>query len=72
MHFYIQKKLNLNDTDNIKYLKMLDNKFSKKINFIENHVNIFNGKLTLSLRQAGAVSKKIFDCFFLVYQVHPK
>ena len=25
---------------------MLDNKFSKKINFIENHVNIFNGKLT--------------------------
>ena len=25
---------------------MLDNKFSKKINFIENHVNILNGKLT--------------------------
>ena len=26
--------------------------------------------LTLSLRQAGAVSKKIFDCFFLVYWAH--
>ena len=26
--------------------------------------------LTLSLRQSGAVSEKIFDCFFLVYWVH--
>ena len=26
--------------------------------------------LTLSLQQAGAVSKKIFYCFFLVYWVH--
>ena len=25
---------------------MLDNKFAKSINFLENHVNIFNGKLT--------------------------
>ena len=29
-----------------------------------------DNSLTLSLRQAGAVSKKIFDCFFLVYWVH--
>ena len=44
--FLYTEEIKLNDTDNIKYLKMLDNKFSKKINFIENHVNIFNGKLT--------------------------
>ena len=29
-----------------------------------------NNLLTLSLRQARAVSKIIFDCFFLVYWVH--
>ena len=29
-----------------------------------------NMKLTLSLRQVGAVSKKIFNSFFLVYWVH--
>ena len=44
--FLYTEEIKLNDTDKIKYLKMLDNKFSKKINFIENHVNIFNGKLT--------------------------
>ena len=31
--------------DNIKYLKMLDNKFTKKINFMENHTVTFDGKL---------------------------
>ena len=44
--FLYTEEIKLNDTDNIKYLKIIDNKFSKKINFIENHVNIFNGKLT--------------------------
>ena len=44
--FLYTEEIKLNDTDNIKYLKMLDSKFSKKINFIENYVNIFNGKLT--------------------------
>ena len=44
--FSYTEEIKLNDTDNIKYLKMLDNRFSKKINFIENNVSIFNGKLT--------------------------
>ena len=35
----------IDDGDNIKYLKMLDNKFTKKINFMENHTLIFDGKL---------------------------
>ena len=39
------EEVKLTDSDNIKYLKMLDNKFTKKINFMENHTLIFDGKL---------------------------
>ena len=43
-YLYVEE-VKLTDSDNIKYLKMLDNKFTKKINFIENHTLTFNGKL---------------------------
>ena len=39
------EEVKLTDSDNIKYLKMLDNKFTKKINFMENHTLTFNEKL---------------------------
>ena len=39
------EEVKLTDDDNIKYLKMFDNKFTKKINFMENHTLIFDGKL---------------------------
>ena len=39
------EEVKLTDSDNIKYLKILDNKFTKKINFMENHTLIFGGKL---------------------------
>ena len=39
------EEVKLTDVDNIKYLKMLDNKFTKKINFMENHTVTFDGKL---------------------------
>ena len=39
------EEVKLTDSDNIKYLKMLDNKFTKKINFMENHTVTFDGKL---------------------------
>ena len=39
------EEVKLTDSDNIKYLKMLDNKFTKKINFMENHTLTFDGKL---------------------------
>ena len=39
------EEVKLTDGDNIKYLKMLDNKFTKKINFMENHTLTFDGKL---------------------------
>ena len=38
------EEVKLTDSDNIKYLKMLDNKFTKKINFMENHTLTFDGK----------------------------
>ena len=38
------EEVKLTDSDNIKYLKMLDNKFTKK-NFMENHTLKFDGKL---------------------------
>ena len=39
------EEVKLTDSDNIKYLKMLDNKFTKKINFMENHTVTFDEKL---------------------------
>ena len=39
------EEVKLTEGDNIKYLKMLDNKFTKKINFMENHTLTFDGKL---------------------------
>ena len=44
IYSYVEE-VKLTDSGNIKYLKMLDNKFTKKINFMENHTLIFDGKL---------------------------
>ena len=43
-YLYVEE-VKLTDSDNIKYLKMLDNKFTKKVNFLENHTLTFDGKL---------------------------
>ena len=43
-YLYVEE-VKLTDSDNVKCLKMLDNKFTKKINFMENHTLIFDGKL---------------------------
>ena len=43
-YLYIEE-VKLTDNDNIKYLRMLNNKFTKKINIMENHTLIFDGKL---------------------------
>ena len=39
------EEVKLTDSDNIRYLKMLDDKFTKKANFLENHTLTFDGKL---------------------------
>ena len=38
----IVEEIKLNEEDELQYLKKLDNGFIKKINFLENHVKIFN------------------------------
>ena len=40
------KKVELYENDHIKYLKMLNDGYSKTINFLECHTRIFNGKMS--------------------------
>ena len=40
------EEVKLPDQDQIKYLKMLNNGYTKSINFLENHTRIFNGKMS--------------------------
>ena len=52
-YLYVNE-IKLSDSDNIKYLKMLNSGYTKKINFLENNVrkftNIANGKQNFNLR----------------------
>ena len=43
--YLIVEEIQLNNEDNIKYLKMLNNGYEKKINFMEDHVKIFDEKI---------------------------
>ena len=40
----IVEEIKLNEEDKLRYLKKLDQGFIKKVNFLENHVKIFNDK----------------------------
>ena len=44
-HLFVNE-VKLQDEDHIKYLKMLNTSYIKTINFLENHVKIFNDKLS--------------------------
>ena len=44
----IVEEIKLSEEDELKYLKKLDNGFIKKVNFIENHVKIFNDKFNIA------------------------
>ena len=43
----IVEEIKLNQEDELKYLKKLDNGYIKTINFLENHVKIFNDKFNI-------------------------
>ena len=43
----IVEEIKLNEEDELKYLKKLDNGYIKTINFLENHVKIFNDKFNI-------------------------
>ena len=40
----IVEEIKLSEENELQYLKKLDNGFIKKVNFLENHVKIFNDK----------------------------
>ena len=43
----IVEEIKLNEEDELRYLKKLDNGYQKTINFLENHVKIFNDKFNI-------------------------
>ena len=43
----IVEEIKLSEEDELRYLKKLDNGFIKKVNFLENHVKIFNDKFNI-------------------------
>ena len=42
--FLFVKEVKLYEEDNIKYFKMLNDGYTKTINFLENHTRIFNAR----------------------------
>ena len=44
----IVEEVKLCEEDNLRYLKKLDNGYIKTINFLENHINIFNDKFDIN------------------------
>ena len=44
--FLYVKEVKLNEEDNIRYLKMLDEGYTKTINFLENHTRIYDDKMS--------------------------
>ena len=44
--FLCVEEVKLHDEDNIRYLKMLNEGYTKTINFLENHTRIFNDKMS--------------------------
>ena len=47
MNYLFLQEIKLNEEDELQYLKKLDNGFIKKVNFLENHVKIFNDKFNI-------------------------
>ena len=46
--YLIVEEIKLDEEDEIRYLKKLDNAYIKTINFLENHVKIFNDKFNIN------------------------
>ena len=44
-YLYVEE-VRLNSEDEIKYLKMMNDGYTKSVNLLENHVRIFNDKMS--------------------------
>ena len=63
--YLVVEKVKITDDDNIKYFKMLNNNFVRKINFLENYTDIFNDKLNLISNDFSLLSVRNPDSVFI-------
>ena len=63
-YLYIEE-ITLDEEDDLKYMKKLNNRFIKKINFLEIHVKIFNGKFNIKRQDFNVNNVRNADSIFL-------
>ena len=63
--YLIVEKIKLSEEDNLKYLKKLDNGYIKTIDFLENHVNIFNDKFNINRQDFYSNNVRNGDSIFI-------
>ena len=63
-YLYVEE-VKLDEEDELRYMKKLNNTFIKKVNFLENHVKIFNGKLDISRQDFFVNNVRNADSLFL-------
>ena len=57
--------MKLDEEDELRYLKKLNNTFIKKVNFLEKHVKVFNGKFDISRQDFFVNNVRNADSIFL-------
>ena len=63
--YLFTEEIKLTDSDNKKYLRMLNNNFIKKINFLESHTITYNDKLNLINNDFALTSIRNSDSAFI-------
>ena len=63
-YLYVEE-IKLYEEDKFKYIKMLNNGFTKKVNFLENHVEIFNDKFDINRQDFYVNNVRNADSIFL-------
>ena len=63
--YLVVEEVKLKDEDNIKYFNMLDNNLIRKINFLENYIDIYNDKLNRISNDFSLLSVRNSDNVFI-------
>ena len=63
-YLYVEE-IKLDEEDELKYMKKLNNGFIKKVNFLENHVKIFNGKFNINRQDFYVNNIRNSDSIFI-------
>ena len=59
------QEIKLSEEDNLRYLKKLDNRYIKTINFLENHVKIFSDKFSINRQDFNLNNVRNGDSIFI-------